>query len=212
MTEKKQAINIPLKLRPLSWYRGYLKDRMDKLNAETKQKANLYFYIGLTLFTVSFFGFFAIKPTMETVSNLNKQYEDNKLIYNALKNKLSALQTLDASYQLIQPDLSYVYAAIPKTSKIPYLARQIETLAQQNNVTLNRLDFQRVELYPGIKTTGNYSVAFNLAVQGSELNINSFIASLINFDRILSIDRIATGKNDNNIFSGSITARAYFSK
>lgn len=212
MTGKKQSINIPLKLRPLSWYRGYLRDQAEKLDAQTKQKANLYFYIGLTLFTVSFFGFFAIKPTMETVSNLNKQYEDNKLVYNALKNKLSALQALDASYQLIQPDLDYVYSAIPQTNKIPYLTRQIEMLAQQNKVTLNRLDFQSIELFPGDKKTENYSVVFNLAIEGSELNINAFIASLINFDRILSIDRITTGKNDSNVFAGSITARAYFSK
>ena len=212
MTEKKHSTNIPLKLRPISWYRGYLKDRADKIGAETRQKANLYFYIALTLLTVSFFGFFAIKPTLETVSNLNKQYEDNKIVYNSLRTKLSALQSLDSSYQQLQSDLDYVYAAIPQSSKIPYLTRQIETIAQQSGVILDRLDFQPVEIFPGQKKTENYSVVFNLTVEGSELNINSFISNLINFDRILSIDRIATGKNDSNVFAGSLTGKAYFSK
>ncbi len=90
MTGKKQSINIPLKLRPLSWYRGYLRDQAEKLDAQTKQKANLYFYIGLTLFTVSFFGFFAIKPTMETVSNLNKQYDSISQQIATLKSALKS--------------------------------------------------------------------------------------------------------------------------
>lgn len=205
---KKSPINVSLIKRASTSLQNYVR----KVEDENKQKFIGYLYISLTLFTVSFFGIFAIKPTLDTVSNLNKQYEDDKLVYDALKNKLSALQSLDAQYQTLQQDLELVFAAIPKSNKIPYLARQIEKISLSRSVLLTKLDFGPVELYPVAKTNPpTYSFTFNVNVEGDESNTNLFISDLINFDRIIGLERITTGKSGNNGTGVNIAGRAFFS-
>ncbi len=175
-----------------------------------KTKMISYFYIALTLFTVSFFGFFAITPTLNTISNLNKQYEDNNLVYESLKSKLADLKSLDQQYNKIQPDIDSIYRAIPKTTEIPTLTRQVENIAATSNVDLTKFTVANVEIYPNIKNNPIYSYAFTVDVDGSQDNVNSFIGNMINFDRIIGIDRVTTGHDQKNQFTASITGRAFF--
>ncbi len=192
-----------------------LKDIYEKywenLNDLQRRKIAGYLYITLTLFTVSFFGFFAIAPTLNTISMLQKQYEDNQLVYEALNKKLSNLQLLDFEYKEIQPDLPAIYAAIPRSPQIPYLTRQVENIALSSAVTITRLNFNSLEVYPNPKKDSIYSFTFTVAVEGEQANVNNFLENLINFDRIVGIDRVSTGKSDNGQTAASITGRAFFS-
>lgn len=185
--------------------------RFSELSEEQRRKIVGYVYISLTLFTFSFFGIFAIAPTLSTVANLNKQYEDNKLVLDALNKKLTNLQLLDFQYQEIQPDLPTIYTAIPRTPQIPYLTRQLENLADDNNVVVTRLNFGTVEVFPNIKPEPIYSYTFSVAVYGSQTEVNNFIGDIINFDRIVGVERIITGLNDDNQYATTITGRAFFS-
>lgn len=189
------------------FFTGYI----GSLSEEERKKVIGYIHIILTLFTVSFFGLFAITPTLSTISNLNKQYEDNKLVRDSLNKKLSNLQLLDFQYKEIQPDLEIIYSAIPRTTKIPYLARQLENIASNNSVAVTKLNFGTVEIYPNTKKGPIYSFTFTVNIVGNQLNVNNFISNIINFDRIVGIDRILTGKDEEDKYTASITGRVYFS-
>lgn len=184
---------------------------IESLSDDKRKKIVAYIYISLTLLTVSFFGLFAISPTLSTVANLQKQYEDDKLVLDALNKKLSSLTTLDAQYREIQSDIQNVYAAIPRSPNIPYLTRQLENIAKDSNVLIGKLDFGTIELFPNKKNESIYSFNFSISVVGSENGINSFIETIINFDRIVGIDKITTGKSQGNS-EASIIGRVYFSK
>ena len=193
-------------------YKDYLDHYTKTLDKTTRQRFTAYTYIILSLFTASFFGVFAIKPTLDTISNLNKQYADNMLVYEALKTKLASLQSLDNQYLVIQKDLERVYLAIPQKNNIPYMTRQLEELAKGKNVLITKLDFGTIELYPAKKPSPNlYSFSFTISVEGAEDNINSFITSIISFDRIVSIERIITGKVEATKFGTTISGKSYFS-
>lgn len=191
--------------------KNWLQTQFVRITAEERKKIISYGYIILTLFTLSFFGIFAIAPTLSTISNLNKQYDDNKLVLASLNKKLASLQSLDAEYKNMQDDLTTIYNAIPKTTKIPRLTRQIEDIAASHNVALTKLTFGTVEIYPNVKNEPIYSFNFNVNAQGTQNNVNDFIGSLINFDRIVGIDRVITGQNEEKVYTVQITGRAYFS-
>lgn len=174
------------------------------------QKFTGYFYIILTLSTVSFFGLFAIAPTLNTVSNLDKQYRDNTVVYEALSKKLTNLALLDSHYQTIQPEIDKIYSAIPKTSGIPKLTRQLENLAAANNLTTTKLNFGPVEIYPNVKREPMYSFTFTIEVSGTESEVSNFIADAINFDRIVGIDRIQSGIDAQHQYTTSLTGRVFF--
>jgi len=185
--------------------------RIASLTEEERKKLVAYIHISLTLFTFSFFGIFAIAPTLSTISNLNKQYEDNQLILDSLNKKLTNLQLLDFQYQEIQSDLDIIYSAIPRTTEIPRLTRQLENLADTRGVSLARLNIGNVEVFPNNKKEPIYSFTFTVTVGGTQATVNNFISSVIDFDRIIGIERIITGTDKNNEYTATITGRAFFS-
>lgn len=180
------------------------------LNELEKQKIVGYFYIALTLFAVSFFGYFAISPTLNTVTNLNKQYEDNQLIYNALTLKLKNLRNLDNQFVKLQNILPQIDSAIPKNTQIPKLTRQLENLAVMENVEIIDLAFNTIELYPYSDIIPIFSYLFTINVTGSRNEVESFMRTILRFDRIIGIERIDTGRNQESKYTLSLTGRAFF--
>ena len=54
------------------------------LTIQNKKQVTAYIYILLTLLTVSFFGFFALRPAFSIIAGLQKQLADNKVVLTAL--------------------------------------------------------------------------------------------------------------------------------
>jgi Tfp pilus assembly protein PilO len=186
---------------------GRFKSLSQNFAQKYNKKENIaYSYLILTFFTVAFFGFFVIRPAISTISNLQKELQDNKRVYQGLQDKLAAIQKLDTQYQTLQTNIPLVYEAVPNTPKIPLLTRQIETIAQSNNVFIQSLTVSPVEFYP--LETGTFS--FGLNVVGEEKNIDSFIGVISGFNRAVSIDRISTGKSESGETSLSLSGKAYF--
>lgn len=191
--------------------RARIKTWFESLSDEDQKKLISYTYIILTLFTVSFFGFFAIAPTLATITNLNRQYKDNLLVHEALNKKLTNLSLLDFQYGQIQQDLEAIYSAIPKSARIAYLARQLEDIAVGSNLSITKLSFGKVEIYPNSKNDPIYSFTFTINIAGSQNNINNFLSDVINFDRIINIERVITGRDEQGQYTAIVTGRAYFS-
>lgn len=177
---------------------------------KARKETTAYLYLILTLFTVSIFGFFILRPAFSTISNLQKKLDDNKSVYSALQDKLTALRSLDVQYAELKPDLPLVYAAIPTSAQIPTLTRQVQTLALNNSISLKSFTVAPIQYYPLENGGKLYGYLFSLDVSGTEQNINSFINSLTNFNRMLSIQRIATGKTTKGELELSFSGKAYF--
>lgn len=192
-----------------------IKDLVNKSNQylnvqQNKQRVVAYIYIILSLFSLSFFGLFAIGPTLSTISELNKEYADGKNVLKQLQEKNSNLRSLNAQYLQIQPNLSLITNAIPDSPNVSQLTRQVEVLATKNNLVLQKLDTGLLELYPAKNSnTSIFSFMFSTTVSGSEKDINNFIVEIINIDRIIGIERLSTGKQQND-FTAAITGKAFF--
>ncbi len=180
------------------------------LSDTDKKRYTGYFYILLTLGALAFFGLFAISPTFNTITNLNKQYKDNKIVLNSLNRKVANLKSLDADYSLIQANIEQIYAAIPKNTEIPKLTRQLENLAAENNLQVTGISFNSIEIYPNSKNDPIFSYLFSVNVSGESSDINAFIRDVIGFDRIVGIERISTGTDQENKSTLSFTGRAFF--
>lgn len=185
-----------------------LTDRI--LSLQNKKQTIAYVYIVLTLFTVSFFGLFALMPAFSIIANLQKQLADDQKVYSALKEKLANLKNLDAQYQIIEPELELVYEAIPLSAQAPSLIRQVEKLAEKDGVAVTTLDTGIINEYP--LTDGNklYSYTFTVTAEGSEANIASFLNSLITFNRVISLERVVSSKTEKGSVKTNVNAKAYF--
>jgi Tfp pilus assembly protein PilO len=195
-----------------------VKELVEKSNSilnegENKQKVTAYIYIILSLLSLSFFGIFAIGPTISTIVDLNQQYSEGEMALQQLEQKNADLKSLTAQYLKIKPDLNLVTNAIPEKPNIAQLTRQVEVLANQNNLVVTKLNTGLMELYPAKNTTSPvFSYSFSVSVEGQEGDINKFIGEVVNIDRIVSIDRLSTGTQQGNNFTASFTGRAFFYK
>jgi len=182
-------------------------------NTKNRQKVVAYMYLILSLFSLSFFGIFAIRPTVSTISKLKKQLAEDKLVLEALKKKNTALQVLGEQYTLIASSEELITNAIPESPRIPELTRKLETLSNKNNLEVTKLDVGLIELYPAKKTNPPiFSYTFSITVRGEENDINTFISQLVTLERIVTLDRITTGKAQEDKFAASVTGRAFFYK
>lgn len=192
-------------------YKVYVAKYPEIQQFQQHQKFVAYLYLALTLLTVSFFSFFAILPTVSTISTLRKQYADHQAVYDSLTTKLQNLQALDSLYTQNEAQIALINEAIPTTAQIPTVVRKIETLAQTNNLFISGIDTGTIEYFPTAKKNPPlYSYTINMRLVGSTDDINTFISEVINFDRILSIDTIGSGKTDANSSEVSITGRVFF--
>jgi Tfp pilus assembly protein PilO len=192
-------------------YQIYTKKYPEVFKFYQRQKFVGYVYLILTLFTISFFGIFAIMPTLNTISTLNAQKKDNELVYENLKTKLANLQKLEDLYAQNTQNIQLVDKAIPATAQIPSVVKKIEKLAQDNNLFISNIGTGAIELFPvAQKDPPVYSYTLSMSLVGESNNINAFIADVINFDRIIGIETIGSGKTNENRSEVTITGRVFF--
>jgi|SRR5579885_295497 len=189
-------------------YREYMKLLPDMKKENNRLITSLIF----TFAAFSFFGIFAIKPTLTTIVSLKKQLADNEQLEKQLSTKIKNLSTLQNEYSLLTPQLSYVFAAIPQNPSVPILLGKVQALATENNLTVLSLQTPQVQLTPGTKTNANgNSFVFLLQASGSYDQIAQFLTSLPQFDRVISIEEVSLSKDPaQNALVLNLRARAYF--
>lgn len=198
-----------LKLTLKSSYKSIVDKYYHARDEDERQKFIAYFYITISLFTLSFFGFFAIRPTIITIVNLNRQLKDNEQVLVRIKQKQQDLAKLTAQQDSLKNEIPLIEKAIPNAPKIPYLSRQIETVALKNNVNLTSLNFGTVDVS---KAAPGSLLSFSISItaEGSENDVNKFIRELTSIDRLLGFERFTTGKTKKDVFGGTIAMKGYF--
>jgi len=177
-----------------------------------EKRMQSFITIGLTLFSLSIFGLFAINPTITTIINLRRQLADDQFVDNQLQEKIANLSTLQQKYSSLQLDLPFVLAAVPPSHQMPQLIGQIRSLASQNNVLIKRIQTNTVVI-PAARSQQESSYIFSLTAEGDQDAINHFIMSLVTFERIIGIESLFLNKaNNQNGVSNTldITGKAFF--
>lgn len=168
--------------------------------------------IVLTVITLSFFGVFAINPTVSTILKLRKELEDNKFVDNQLTEKIQNISTLQKKYLTLQNDLPFVLSAVPKNSEVPLLAAQIQAIAKNSNVSI--VDYQtfEVEIPQKANKQGYLSFSFALSAEGSYNDLHKFITSLSNMQRVVSFELLSlTKKTGSSFLQMAVKGRGFFS-
>ncbi len=204
-----------------SKYREYLK------LLPTMQKENTRIIVTLifTFFAISFFGIFAINPTLSTIVTLRRQLSDSQLVYESLKTKIANLSSLQQQYAQLSPDLPMVFEAIPKEVKAPTLMSQIIGLASLRRVTIISLETSEVQLSgttplenqpPDGSITADKesnSYAFSLKASGTYEDLMDFTKSLTKINRIIKIESVSMSKDsEKDTLAMDVEGRTYFQK
>ena len=189
-------------------YREYLK----LLPSMEKEHTRAFVTLALTFAALSFFGIFAINPTLTTIAELQKELEDNQMVDQQLTTKINNLSLLQQQYNLMESDLPVIYDAIPKTANAPLLSAQIEALAKRHNLTITTYRIAEVQLASNKqKLTKTTSFTFTLQAEGNYQDMMNFSTSLAKLNRIVTVESMSIGRETKtNELLLTLRGRQYF--
>lgn len=176
-------------------------------------RAQAFYSLILSLIAVAICIYFAINPTIATITQLSKELEDSKMIEQKLVEKITNLQLLQQKYSTIQQDLPLLYAALPETPKVPPFQGQLLAIARKANTTISQLQTSQVELLT--QNTAAIippSFEFSLASEGPYKNITDFLTTLVDFERLATIDSLAIdpGTSKTDTWKITVSGKAYY--
>lgn len=186
---------------------------LEKLPDFKSKRTETFIKLVLTFLAFSFFGFFAINPTLATISQLKKQLADNKFVEEQLEKKINNLSLLQQQYALLDSDIPTVLSSVPKTSQIALFAAKVQQIAKFEGVNISSFQTFPVEIAKIEPSIDDYSsYLFSINIEGSYKNISDFLNVLTKFDRIITIDNLSFSKNSNdpNSLKLSIRGKTYF--
>lgn len=177
-----------------------------------EKRAQQFTTLALTLATISFFGIFAINPTFGTISDLQKQLDDNTFVHQSLQKKIANITTLQQSYTNIQDILPPLYDAIPKSLSIDIFVGQLHTLAGISNVQLTRVQTLPVDISPQTLAAKYTTYEFTVEAQGTYADLMKYVSNVANFSRLMTLETVTmshVGKVDNT-FRMQLRGKTYF--
>lgn len=156
----------------------------------TPEGSRKFYGIMFTLCALSFFGFFAISPTVSTILKLKKEISDNQFVLSQMEIKIKNLTGLRKQYFSLQDDLPTIMNAITVEPDVHLLFAQIQSVAKTSNIAIKKLQNFEVEVLKQDDSAGKnyYSYSFSIGGNGSSENISEFVSTLTNMERVINID------------------------
>src|SRR3989339_1155323 len=124
-------------------YRKYYRSLEPMLKKpKTKQYSTVIFFF----LTVALFGWFAIKPTIQTILYLQREIVDKKAVNTQMDDKINALIEAQAILENIQPQLEVISYTIPTNPQAVDIARQLKNLAEVSQASLSAIQIASVPI------------------------------------------------------------------
>lgn len=176
-----------------------------------RERAKKYGMLIFTFATMTFFGIFAINPTLTTIVELQRKLKDATFVEQQLAKKINNLSLLQNQYQLITPDLGVIQAAIPQTAEATRFMGQLQALVAQSGVTLSGITLGELTLStPSPASQGEFT--FTIQIEGTFQQVDAFLKSLTSFERIVVLDSLTIVKQTagNPTMSLTIEGTAHY--
>lgn len=157
---------------------------------QENQKTMKLVEIGITFLFISFFVFFAIKPAFLAISSLLGEIKSKEILVKELKTKINDIIAAEDLFSQVQERYSLVESSLPTNPEFFQVNSQITTLAQNNQVLVDRIDYH-------LQDGENYFTA-NISTSSSYLQAISLVSGVLQNRRLIDLKtlNISLGKNE----------------
>jgi len=142
--------------------------------------------------TAALFGWYAIRPTIQTILVLKREVKDKIAVNQKMEEKITNLIEAQAAYDAVSDKVATLSEALPETPEAVELARQLREAGLLSAASISAIQIQTVpineEATPsgetGMKKAGEFLITFTTS--------STFPAVREVLDTILSLRRIVT--------------------
>jgi len=151
-----------------------------------KQRENKKFVrsieISATFILISFFTFFAIKPTLLTISKLIGDIKAKEILVKELKTKINDIIISQDLFSQVQEKYALVESSLPTSPRFYQSTAQIVGLTEKNQIYLNKVNYSLAD--------SNY-YSTSISTSSSYLSATSLLSELLQNRRLFQIDQIS---------------------
>lgn len=181
----------------LNRYRRYFQSIEPILH---KPRSRAYTTVIFSFLTVSLFGWYAIRPTIQTIFFLQREVADKTEINKKMEDKITALIEVQALYQEVEPLLPAVDQSLPNLPDAIPLVIQLKNLASASGTLLTSVQVPTVPLLgveatpSGGKTSAGTAAGkqqtfdVSLSVRGPYQAIRAYLEGVLNMRRIATVE------------------------
>ncbi|HJX59199.1 hypothetical protein A2V61_03735 [Candidatus Woesebacteria bacterium RBG_19FT_COMBO_47_8] len=190
----------------LGWRKEYLRYREFFLNIVALYKRNqdlrMFLEVLLSLGTVSFFTFFALKPTLVTVAGLYKEIKSKQETVAKMDTKIKNIAAAQTTFNTESSRILLTQISVPDLASPETFVRQIEGLAASSSINLLGISIGQLTLAGEAKKVptsetdteplpeGVPPLVFSISVNGTYAGLASFLSELENLRRPVKIDNV----------------------
>ena len=178
------------------------KDTMKRLLRTPMQKT--FTFLGVTLIVLIVFIMGAIRPTLNTISELNNEIKIKKEVNDDLQTKINNLQSLQNVYQEREDELSSIDVYFPQNSDYSLILASLEKICSTYGFELNSLSVSVVDLEDtsGKSYSGMGQVEVGLRVSGRRANVTELIEHVEGLPIIPNVRRVSFSPSEQEEESG----------
>jgi Tfp pilus assembly protein PilO len=174
-------------------------------------RKTMYYLTGFTVLVAILLIVFAIRPTILTITRINKEIKEKERINKALESKIEAMVALDEQYAELEDEFKSLQLIFPTSGNFSLFMSNIDAVVSRNGFSLRGLSFSEydTELYD-ISSAVLAPWGVQISVVGPESNIDNLFDDLESMPMYPVIDRFSYGQSEENGMKGfSISMRIY---
>ncbi len=198
-----------------SRYFTFIKPLIDKQILKNRIVRSYASYI-FSLITIIILIIFAIRPTLVTISNLQKNIETNQQVLDTLNLKAKNLSQGQRNYQTLDANVkSKIRQSVPYSPDITTLIRSLE-LATPPQASISAIQVQPIVVYDSTQIVGTHpilgEVEFTYNIAGEYNQITTAITNLSKLPRLISITNLTINRQQEGPTTLSVTGKGYYLK
>lgn len=176
-----------------------------------------YSSLVFSILTITFFGVFALKPTLSTIVSLQKSITEQQQLLEKVTQKADNLSLGRQNYDAIDPQIKLkLISLLPNSTSLPSLIDVIYSLAEENSASISGLQVQSIELVGNPNRIAKQAVVqeieFSFNSTGSYSQLSQILSSLTKLKRLISIQSASFNKQQEGALIMTVNAKAYFFK
>ncbi|OGG01362.1 hypothetical protein A2Z33_02325 [Candidatus Gottesmanbacteria bacterium RBG_16_52_11] len=163
-----------------------------------RPRTRVYTAIIFSFLAISLFGWYAIRPTIQTILHLQREIEDKSKLNAQMEQKIADLIEVQSAYELAKPLLYLVTEAVPVNSEPLNAVTQVRNLVATTEATMSSIQVAAVPLVSSPSAKPRQTAAEDknefpatAMLSGNYESIEQFLKGILTMRRIISIQHIS---------------------
>lgn len=156
----------------------------------------------LSVFLMSVFVVFALRPTILSIVNLKKTISESKKVLQQLETKVNFLQKASNQLETLRPLIPNINNSIPNngamyspiTLAIDELAYQVGVIVESESLGPTLLYSRILSPFTPNKNQKVVELSFSLRVSGGYSEVTDFLNMMMKMERIVLVDNVTIAK------------------